>query len=151
MIKYLTGCKNHLADLLSRPNEEEFTIKTIECFEAGFNITSDLQEIRSNQILDLEIKQIIHALEDSETNMVIESNYSNKGYFLSRRILYKYPPDVVDAEPQLVIPKNMIEETIKINHDYPLAGHGGSHRTLLRIRIVTPVAHPQANPVKGKT
>ena len=136
VIKYLPGCRNHLADLLSRPREEETTInlKTIECFEASFNITSDLQEIRTKQILDPELKQIIHALEDPETNMVIVSNYSNKGYFLSRGILYKYPPDEVEAEPQLVVPKNMVEETIKINHDHPLAGHGGSHRTLLRIR-----------------
>lgn len=132
LIKYLPGNRNVLADLLSRPDCA--TVAEFKIFEATFSATSSLEEIRKKQLNDPETERIIKVLENPDINSTIIASYANKGYFLSRGILWHYPLSEYEAEPQLVVPKEMKDEILKANHDHPTAGHGGVNRTTQRIR-----------------
>ena len=132
LIKYLPGNRNVIADRLSRPDCASGV--EIKIFEMTFSVTDSLEEIRKKQCDDPEVNKILTVLENPDVNSTILANYANKGYFMSRGIVWHYPLDEYEAEPQLVVPKGMVEEILKTNHDHPLAGHGGITRTIQRIR-----------------
>lgn len=127
-IEYISGKRNVVADLLSRPNLEEMQLATIEV-----NLpTQSAKNIREDQLKDPEIEKIITCLENpsDETDF---KKWSERGFLLNRGVLYKFTPEINEEEPQLVAPKNSIPQILHDYHDSDISGHYGIEKTFQRI------------------
>ncbi|MFS9599318.1 integrase zinc binding domain-containing protein, partial [Klebsiella variicola] len=52
---------------------------------------------------------------------------------MNQGILYRYDPDSISEDAQLVVPKHWVSHVLKSYHDDEIAGHGGVERTYYRI------------------
>lgn len=71
-------------------------------------------------------------LEDPQDTVDFK-RWTERGYLLHNGVLYRYGPDNDCDDPQLVIPKERVNEILRECHNSPLAGHNGADRTLSTI------------------
>lgn len=132
VIEYLPGKTNSVADMLSRPPcSDESHDERSNCICAFYvdMPTKSTGEIRSEQMKDENLKDIITSLETNDENSL---RWINRSYLLNDGILYCYGND--DSEDaQLVVPAHERSEILKVYHDESTAGHYGSERTIARI------------------
>ncbi|KAL0860240.1 hypothetical protein ABMA27_010547 [Loxostege sticticalis] len=131
-IDYIPGKTNIVADGLSRPPIKVDDISHDICVVSVDLPRYSGAEIRHGQIADPEIKKIIEALEKPVRDE--DAIYwSNKGYFMSSGMLYRYIEDSNVDAGQLVIPQSERLIVLKQYHDEPSAGHYGADKTFERI------------------
>lgn len=132
-IEYIPGKTNTVADGLSRPPHEDFARTNHEFCVISVDLPrSSGAEIRQGQMSDPELKKILNALEKPvrDEDAVY---WSNKGYFISSGMLYRYIQDGDSETGQLVIPQAERLTVLQQYHDEPSAGHYGVDKTFERI------------------
>lgn len=130
---YTPGKQNVIADTLSRPpcSNETHTDIRCECFSISIDFPKQgAAEIRTAQLEDTDIKNIIDSFEADDENVL---RHTNRGYLLLDGVLYRYCSDQDSELGQLVVPKSMRENILKRFHDDPMAGHYGIDKTIHRI------------------
>ncbi|XP_022837616.1 uncharacterized protein LOC111364804 [Spodoptera litura] len=136
-MQYTPGRANVVADTLSRPVPATQTTDD-DGAESACDLCSvsiDLphrnpEELRAAQLGDPEIKKILDDFGDGDTAM----RWTDRGYYLSNGVLFRFDPDGESEEPQFVVPEEMRMEVMKELHDAPTAGHLGLERTLRKVK-----------------
>ncbi|CAK1542499.1 unnamed protein product [Leptosia nina] len=133
-IQYSKGRTNFLADLLSRPqcdNYDDSSECSLRSVEIELPRRSEIS-IRESQLKDEILAKIINVLEkDADNEDYIEWN--KKGYLIHKGVLYRYIPDQDDDNAKLLVPKQEINAILKAYHDSPVSGHVGVDKTIARI------------------
>lgn len=109
-------------------------IRSIVSPDQEDNIHSTLVNVfRSEQRNDADCQSIIKLLR-SNTEVKIKGVV----YRLKAELLFRVPVLTINGtrQPveQLVVPKTLVHEVIRLHHDHPTAGHFGSFRTLKKIQ-----------------
>ncbi|GFT59336.1 hypothetical protein TNCV_3892551 [Trichonephila clavipes] len=94
--------------------------------------TRTANELRTEQLKDLELKKIIDCFENPNKGVDF-ANWTGRGYVMNQRVLYRYSPHAEDEEAQLVVPTHEREKILKLHHDAPTAAHYGADGTFYRI------------------
>ncbi|XP_047027955.1 uncharacterized protein LOC124636045 [Helicoverpa zea] len=133
VIEYTPGRSNVVADTLSRPvcpdDPDECELRTT-IVDMPKRSGAD---VRSNQLLDPEVRKIIEDMESDEPSR--GRPWSDRGYVMSDGILYRYSLEPDDGEDCcLVVPEQDRRQVLVDLHDAPTAGHFGVERTLSRVR-----------------
>lgn len=132
-IQYTPGRSNVVADTLSRPACVENQGECELCMTVVDLPKRSSGDIRSNQLLDPEIRKIIEDMESDEPSR--GRPWSDRGYTISDGILYRYSLESDDGEECcMVVPEHERRQVMIELHDAPTAGHFGVERTLSRVR-----------------
>lgn len=128
-IHYIPGKSNVIADMLSRPFNEN------QCEIDHFSVdlpSRNPKEIRESQLKDDKLRPIIESFESTQRdeNYV---NWTERGYLMNQGVLYRFVPDVDTEEAQLVVPSHEVKNVLQQYHDAPTAGHYGEEGTYHRI------------------
>lgn len=130
-LDYTPGKANLIADTLSRPPCDEQGRDTCGVCTVIVDIPQwDLTTLRAEQLADPEVSKIVKELEGKEEVGV--KTWTDRGYYMSRGILYRYT-DAESEDPQLVVPESLRKKVMIECHDSSTSGHGGIERTLHRV------------------
>lgn len=145
----MPGRTNVVADTLSRPPCDE-TEATLKCNINTIKIDMPKRgaaEIRTGQMKDDELKQIINSFESDDKNEDY-SRWTTHGFFLNNGFLYHYlaSHDEDEEEAQLVVPHQEQEDILKIYHNNATAGHFGINRTYHAKILLEGDAQTDSNP-----
>ncbi|KAF2882955.1 hypothetical protein ILUMI_23183 [Ignelater luminosus] len=88
-------------------------------------------EVRSQQLEDPELAKIIYGFEDSDDSNL--PKWTEKGYFMSNGLIYRYLQDIDSEEATLVVPRQERDRVLHEYHDCDLAAHYGVDRTYRRV------------------
>ncbi|GFT74876.1 transposon Tf2-8 polyprotein [Trichonephila clavipes] len=94
--------------------------------------TRTANELRTEQLKDLELKKIIDCFENPNKGVDF-ANWTGRGYVMNQGVLYRYSPHAEVEEAQLVVPTHEREKILKLHHDAPTAAHYGADGTFSRI------------------
>lgn len=137
-IEYTPGKVNMVADTFSRPVSHESEVLSPSSCDIC-PVVVDLprqkpEDLREAQLRDPDVSKIIADFEAQLDNPEASLRWTDRGYYLSQGILYRFDPDGESEEPQLVVPESLRAELMKELHDSPTAGHWGLERTLQKIK-----------------
>ncbi|GFX66889.1 retrovirus-related Pol polyprotein from transposon 297 [Trichonephila clavipes] len=94
--------------------------------------TRTANELRTEQLKDLELKKIIDCFENPNKGVDF-ANWTGRGYVMNQGVLYRYSPHAEVEDAQLVVPTHEREKILKLHHDTPTAAHYGADGTFSRI------------------
>ncbi|GFW05610.1 transposon Tf2-6 polyprotein [Trichonephila clavipes] len=94
--------------------------------------TRTANELRTEQLKELELKKIIDCCENPNKGVDF-ANWTGRGYVMNQGVLYRYSPHAEVEEAQLVVPTHEREKILKLHHDAPTASHYGADGTFSRI------------------
>ncbi|GFW16726.1 retrovirus-related Pol polyprotein from transposon 412 [Trichonephila clavipes] len=95
--------------MLSRPESRDEEICKLKTIIIDFP-TRTANELRTEQLKDLELKKIIDCFENPYKGV---ANWTGRGYVMNQGVLYRYSPHAEVEEAQLVVPTHERED-IKI-------------------------------------
>ncbi|GFW13170.1 transposon Tf2-9 polyprotein [Trichonephila clavipes] len=130
-IDYFPGKCNFIADMLSRPEYRDEEICELKTIIIDFP-TRTANELRTEQLKDLELKKIIDCFENPNKGVDF-ANWTGRGYVMNQGVLYRYSPHAEVEEAQLVVPTHEREKILKLHHDASTAAHYGVDGTFSRI------------------
>lgn len=131
-VDYTPGKANVIADTLSRPVCTQETRDLCGVCSVIVEVPRwDPTTTREAQLADPEVSKIITDLEGADE--VAAHRWTERGYHLSKGVLYRYLDDIYTEEPQLVIPVTLRKEVMSECHDSVTSGHGGYEKTLHRV------------------
>ncbi|GFV04774.1 retrovirus-related Pol polyprotein from transposon 412 [Trichonephila clavipes] len=122
---------NFIAEMLSCLESRDEEICELETIIMDFP-TRTANELRTEQLKDLELKKIIGCLENPNKGFDF-ANWTGRGYVMNKGVLYRYSPHAEVEEAQLVVPTHEREKILKLHHDAPTAAHYGADGTFSRI------------------
>ncbi|GFU31154.1 retrovirus-related Pol polyprotein from transposon 412 [Trichonephila clavipes] len=117
--------------MLSRPEYRDEKICELKTIIIDFP-TRTANELRTEQLKDLELKKIIDCFENPNKGVDF-ANWTGRGYVMNQEVLYRYSPHAEVKEVQLVVPTHERENILKLHHDAPTAAHYGADGTFSRI------------------
>lgn len=136
-VEYTPGKVNVVADTLSRPvpvsptTDDDTEDSACDLCSVSVDLPHrNPEELRAAQLEDPEIKKILDDFGDGDTAV----RWTDRGYYLSNGVLFRFDPDGESEEPQFVVPDAMRMEVMKELHDAPTAGHLGLERTLRKVK-----------------
>ncbi|GFW09272.1 retrovirus-related Pol polyprotein from transposon 412 [Trichonephila clavipes] len=122
---------NFIADMFSRPESKDEEICELKTIIIHFP-TRTANELRTEQLKDLELKKIIDCFENPNKGVDF-ANWTGRGYVMNQGVLYRYSPHAEVEEAELVVPTHEREKILKLHHDAPTAAHYGADGTFSRI------------------
>ena len=131
-IFFRPGKSNVVPDMLSRANVEDCNdvVGHIDEVEDPLNFEVLIAEQRADPLLSKLIKYL------SGEDVAIPKRFIAEEYFLEDKVLYRIPSvkNKVDLNIQVVIPKKLVSNALKLSHDSIVSTHMGFLRTLHRAR-----------------
>ncbi|GFU94903.1 uncharacterized protein TNCV_3508391 [Trichonephila clavipes] len=99
--------------MLSRPEYRDEEICELKTIIIDFP-TRTANELRTEQLKDLELKKIIDCFENPNKGVDF-ANWTGRGYVMNQGVLYRYSPHAEVEEAELVVPTHERErEDIEI-------------------------------------
>ncbi|GFX34649.1 retrovirus-related Pol polyprotein from transposon 412 [Trichonephila clavipes] len=117
--------------MLSRPKYRDEEICELKTIIIDIPMRS-VNELRTEQLKDLELKKIIDCFENSNKGVDF-ANWTGRGYVMNQGVLYRYSPHAEVEEAELIVPTHEREKTLKLHHDAPTAAHYSADVTFSRI------------------